>query len=180
MRGKTTRKIRRLYAESFYLRLSRWCKKSILGMIDAYTEASEEAFREAARCCSRLGADPASWVGAQFEIFDLVKTKRGGSALPRPHHLHGEGAERRWQVCKERGRRQSAADEISNAKRRVPGSEGDVFDVQVQVEVFFRDQRKLASLASLLKVPEEEVLRRFPNEFSSAFTARPASAVGQA
>lgn len=170
MRGKLTHKLALVYVQGCYTRLSRWNKLRFERCMERLSESQIMAIRKASHQCARLGATPLAYVSAQFDVFDNVSTSIGRTILPMPHHLHGEKAEARYQARLDgSARRKSEADLISAARRSVPGSEGHVFDPEVQVRVFYRDSRKLANLVSLLHLTETEVMVQHPGEFSVDF-----------
>lgn len=172
VRGKRLRRIAAVYYQACYARTLRWNKFSIVGALRLMTEEQRVDFNEAASISGRLNAKPLEYVIAQFAPFDEVSASRGRLILPKPHHLHGPKAELRWEQRDNHKGVRSCAEEIVNTRRRVPGSEGDIFDVEEQVKEFFRDQRKLDNLSVMLKLEPIEVMRRHPAEFSRAFLAK--------
>lgn len=170
-RGRLTKKLERLFAENLFIRLSRWAKPMIQQVVDQLHAEQELCFREAAHQVAALGADPAEYVAAQFEVFDRASYFKRRLLLPKPCHLRGPGAKARWLARGSRDRVETCADAVAKAKRTTPGSEGDVFDPERQKQEFFRESRKLENLTRVMRLPEAAILRRFSDEFTPAFIA---------
>lgn len=163
VRGKTTRKIRVLYTESLYVRINRFVKKRPSVILADLIERDHGRFREAAHDCARLGVTPLEWVSAQFEVFDAVSSIKGKTLLPKPGHLTGPGAERRLRSVQEGGKaKRTEAESIAHDRRSRPGGEEKGFNPDALVAAEIRRDRKLKSMACLLGITPEEVLRRFP------------------
>lgn len=170
LRGKMTRRITEAYYESMWVRTSRFHKFRFNIVLQSLTEAQEMQFRKASHQCSRLGALYQDYIDSQFNVFDTVSDIKQKSILPMPHHLHGDNAARRYINRNDGTRhRQTEADLIMRAKRNIPFSDGNVFDVQEVQKQFFRDQRKLESLSMMLKISPKRVLDQYPAQFSPEF-----------
>lgn len=164
-------RIVRIYHEALFTRMSKYQKQAIDQMILSLTEAQEALFDRAAHLCARLTADPEDFVRAQFEAFDVASELIGKFILPRPAHLSGDGAERRWKAARDgkNARRRSEAQALLVARRAVPGTDESFFYPEEQVAQFFRDERKLRNLSNLLRLDTRSVLEKHPREFSKEF-----------
>lgn len=171
MRGKTTRRLASTYYQQMSLRICKWKTFRFTPLLDYMTEKQKHDFRLAAHQCSSLGADLCDYVSAQFNVFDRVSDKRNRIILPMPHHMHGPNAKRRWEKFAAGDRYLRDEGDIVSAAKRVAGSDGHVFDVEAVHDQFFREDRKLASLAAMLKVSPEAVLQKHKTQFSPEFLA---------
>lgn len=110
------------------------------------------------------------YVVAQFEAFDVASSMLGRQVMPRPFHLCGPGAEKRWEAALDGSRRvESEAEALLRARRTTAGGEADFFVPDPLHDGYDRDQRKLQNMATMLHMDEVEVLRRHGGEFSDSF-----------
>lgn len=166
------RSVKTFYAESLFARLSRFGKFKFKHWLASVTASQEGAFRDASRDARRAGAKYGPWVTAQFEVFDVASARSGRLILPRPFHLKGDGALRRWTSFEEGGRSlRSEGDAILSFRRSTPGTEGHFFEPVAERRDFSFEQRKLDNMCRLLKEHEDAVLRRLLDEFTPGFVA---------
>lgn len=86
-----------------------------------------------------------------------------------PHHMHGDNAERRYVERDEPKRRRSEAEMVCAAKRNVPYSDGNVFDVEAIHGKWFREERMLSSMSKVMNVEPAVVLKHHAKRFSPEF-----------